>query len=173
MKYFIITHVVALLLLIISGVYLQRMFFPGPKVVILPFKTVEDSQPTQQYSCSHVRHILRRLGAPRKEISDLGSAIHLASARTGIDEKLLSVLMHTESNFQHKAQSDTGYGGLMQTPTSSGFTDADVLHGADVLKEKLEVAHGDILKALTFYKGGGKIAAEQASEVIKIYDNLE
>ncbi|MGD0663957.1 MAG: transglycosylase SLT domain-containing protein [Syntrophorhabdales bacterium] len=173
MKYFVITHVVVLLLLIILGVYLQRMFVPEPKVVILPFKTVEGSQPMQQYSCSHVRHILRRLGAPRKEINDLGSAIHLASVRTGIDEKLLSVLMHTESSFQHKAQSEAGYGGLMQTPTSSGFTDVDVLHEADILKKKLEMAHGDILKALTFYKGGGKMAAEQASEVIKIYDNLD
>jgi hypothetical protein len=171
MKYFIITHVVAMLLLIILGVYLQRMFVPGPKAVILPFKTVEGSQPMQQYSCSHIHHILRRLGAPRKEINDLGFAIHLASVRTGIDEKLLSVLMHTESNFQHKAQSE--YSGLMQTPTSSGFTDVDVLHEADILKKKLEMAHGDILKALTFYKGGGKIAAEQASEVIKIYDDLD
>jgi len=171
MKYFIITHVVVLLLLIVLGVYLQRMFVPEPKVSILPFKTIENSQPIQQYSSSHVRHILRRLGAPRKEINDLGSAIHLASVRTGIDEKLLSVLMYTESNFQHKAQS--GYRGLRQTPTSSEFTDVDVLHGADILKEKLEMAHGDILKALTFYKGGGKIAVEEASEVIKIYDDLD
>ena len=173
MKYFIITHVVALLLLIILGVYLQRMFVPGPQAGILPFKTVEDSQPIQQYSCAHIHHILRKLGAPRKEINDLGSAIHLASVRTGIDEKLLSVLMHTESNFQHKAESDAGYGGLMQTPVSSGFTDVDVLHEAAILKKKLEMAHGDILKALTFYKGGGKIAAEQASEIIKIYDDLD
>jgi hypothetical protein len=128
---------------------------------------------TQTVEKDQITGVLKQLKAPEDKIVELGSAIRLASSRTGIDAKLIAVLMHTESGFNTNAVSKKKYKGLMQTPTVTHFSDVDVLHGAYILKDKLRITGGDMREALTLYKGGrNKVAREQASQVLEIYEKV-
>lgn len=154
-KFFII----ALLLAVIVGIlnnYRER-FTPG-QIVVKP------------YPDDGLTLVLNRLHAPKDRIPEMESALRLASDRTGIDGKLLAVLAFTESNFKKTAVSGKGYKGLMQTPSASFFTDVDILYGARILKEKLRLTGGNLLEALTLYKGGDRPSArKQANRVLAIY----
>jgi hypothetical protein len=134
-------------------------------------KPIQALPSTQQYD--EIHNSLRKLDAPEEHIYELGSAIRLASSRTGINEKLLTALMYTESGFDRSAESKKGYKGLMQTPSATGFIDVDVLHGAFILKDKLRISKGNVRKALTLYKGGNnKVARKQANQVLLVFRNL-
>lgn len=142
----------------------------------LPIPTEKVSQQTKI-----VREALIYLNAPTNNIPELTDAILTASTKINISPLLIVALIDTESNFNPKAVSPKGYRGLMQTPTATmQFIDADVLHGARILEEKLKYAKGDLVKALTYYKAGqnAKPAAmkqgkEQAEQVYNLYMKLK
>lgn len=128
-----------------------------------------------------IKEALIYLNAPTKDIPELTDAILTASTKINISPLLIVALIDTESNFKIDAISNKNYKGLMQTPTATmQFIDADILHGARILEEKLKYAKGDLVKALTYYKAGqnAKPAAmkqgkEQAEQVYNLYMKLK
>jgi len=62
----------------------------------------------------------------------------------------------------------------MQTPVATlEFSDVDTLHGARILKQKLEISNNNLRKALALYKGGNNPTAyRQADQVLSVYMNL-
>lgn len=126
-----------------------------------------------------IKEDLQSLKAPEKNIPELANAVYTAHQSTGINPKLITSLMYTESKFKSKAVgaqnwTNIRYKGLMQTPTATWFSDVDTLHGARILKQKLEYTNNDLRTALACYKGGkNPVAFRQADEVLKIYSNLQ
>ena len=114
---------------------------------------------------------LKELKCPEKKVEEIAKGIELASNETNINPYLLGVLLFTESGFDYRAKSYKGYVGLMQTSSASmKFADVDILHGARILQEKLKIADGNLLKALSLYKGGNNpVAKKQAKECLSLY----
>lgn len=97
-----------------------------------------------------------------------------ASRRVGLDPGLIIAIMHKESVFRPKVQSSYGAQGLMQVvrrwhreklhASESLFDPAvNIRVGTDILEEYLELADGDLSKALAKYSGN---AAGYAKTVI-------
>ena len=122
---------------------------------------------------------LTSLKAPQKKIVELSEAVYTAHQSTGLNPKLITSLMYTESKFNKNAvgpnnRTNINYKGLMQTPTATSFSDVDTLHGARILKEKLEITDHDLRKALALYKGGiNPTAFRQADVVLALYQDLQ
>lgn len=121
-----------------------------------------------------IKKDLKTLGAPNHEIDKLSKSIEVASNVTNINDKVLTALTKTESNFDRFAISPKKYKGLMQTKQASfKYPEVDILNGAKVLEEKLKITNGNLHKALALYKGGDNpVAKKQASEVINVYRTL-
>jgi hypothetical protein len=101
---------------------------------------------------------------------ELAKAFVTAGMQTSIDPILLASLAYTESTFNKYAISSKGYKGLMQTPKWFQFSSMDVLYGAEILKQKLDLAKGNIYIALAMYKGGlNQEARSEADYVLRIY----
>jgi len=151
--------------------------FFGIVIFSLSQQTQNIVQPIQKQQIQQVnpiKELLKDLGCPKTKLNEITKAVEKASEDTNINPFLLSVLIFTESNFQMDAKSKKGYVGLLQTPTATKkFADVDVLHGARILKEKLRIANGDLLHALTLYKGGNnKIARKQATQCLSLYRKM-
>jgi soluble lytic murein transglycosylase-like protein len=89
--------------------------------------------------------------------------ISAAAARNGVDPKLLTGLIHAESNFDPSATSPAGAQGLTQlmpgTAASLGVTNpldpAQAIEGgAKYLRQQLDRFGGDATKALAAYNAG-------------------
>ena len=126
-----------------------------------------------------ISQLLLELGAPKNQVERLTEASIFVASTTEIKEELLIALMKTESNFNIKAVgpnnwTGNNYKGLMQTPTATFiYADVDILHGARILQDKLRFAHGDLLLALAYYKGGDNPSAKQfARETLDLYNQL-
>ena len=117
---------------------------------------------------------LRYLGAPDKKIPEISFAIRAAEATTGIRQELITSLIKTESDFRNNAISKKNYKGYMQTPKASfEYAEVDILYGAKILQHKLKITDGDLLKALTLYKGGNnQLARKYAIETLELYKKL-
>jgi soluble lytic murein transglycosylase-like protein len=119
------------------------------------------------------------LKAPTAKIPKLAQCVYTTHQVTGINPKLIVALMKTESDFNENAvgpknRTKIRYKGILQTPTTSNYTDVDILHGVRILEEKLKISNNDLPKALALYKGGdNKVARKQANEVLKIYKSLQ
>ena len=128
---------------------------------------------------NEIKNDLTSLKAPEKKVIEYANAIYIAHQSTGINPKLITSLMRTESNFNIDAigppnRTKIRYKSLMQTPTATWFSDVDTLHGARLLKEKLEISDHDLRKALALYKGGlNPVAFRQADEVLALYQKLQ
>ncbi len=128
---------------------------------------------------STIKKDLHELNAPPHKIPELANAVYIAHQSTGLNPKLVVSLMYTESNFKTNAvgpqnRTKIRYKGLMQTPTATWFSDVDVLYGARILKQKLEISDFDLRKALALYKGGNnRVAFRQADQVLKLYSELQ
>ena len=118
---------------------------------------------------------LKQLNAPTEMIPELTEAIDNAARATNTSPLLLVALIHTESTFKIDAQSNKNYKGLMQTPwASKKWSDVDILIGARILREKLDMTKNDLIKALSLYKGGNNpVALKQAIHTMDIYKNLQ
>ncbi|HUH86863.1 MAG TPA: transglycosylase SLT domain-containing protein [Pusillimonas sp.] len=90
-----------------------------------------------------------------------------AQRRVGLRPELLIAIMHKESTFQPKVQSSYGAQGLMQVVrrwhrdklhASESLFDpvVNVRVGSDILEEYLEMAEGDLSKALAKYSGNAR-----------------
>jgi len=127
---------------------------------------------------TEIKNDLNKLGAPQEKISELSKAVFTSHQATGLNSKLIVALMYTESGFDKNAKgppnrTNIRYRGLMQTPFTSGFADADILHGVRILEQKLKFTNYDLRNALALYKGGNNnIARQQADEVLRIYRQL-
>jgi len=128
---------------------------------------------------NEIKQDLKRLNADRRKIPELANAVYIAHQSTGLNPKLITALMKTESEFKINAigpanRTRIRYKGLMQTPTATlQFSDVDVLHGARILKQKLEFSRNNLRMALALYKGGNNpVAYRQADQVLKVYSTL-
>lgn len=135
---------------------------------------IQPIQVQSKYEVSPLQSLLRELKCPEKKVVEIASAIQLASNETGVNPYLLGVLLSTESTFNYRAKSYKGYVGLMQTPSATmKFPDVDILHGARILQEKLKLTDGNLLKALSLYKGGNNpVAKKQANECLSLYKRM-
>lgn len=100
----------------------------------------------------------------------------LAANVAGVDPVLLMCLYWTESRFSLTAKSSMGFKSIAQTPSATGFVEADMMHGANILQEKMRIADGNLHKAICFYKGSkynkNSVGYKQASEVIALYNTV-
>lgn len=99
------------------------------------------------------------------------NAVEVAAKQTGLSECFLLVLMFTESSFDPKAVSKKNYKGLMQVPYPVFYEDANVLIGARIFLEKLQLTKGDFKRAIIMYKGWAVDHPEgirQADKVIQL-----
>jgi hypothetical protein len=133
----------------------------------------------ENVAIKEIKKDLETLNAPDKKIPEYANSIYIAHQSTGISPKLITSLMKTESNFNIDAigppnRTKIRYKSLMQTPTATWFSDVDTLHGARILKEKLEITNHDLRKALALYKGGDNpVAFRQADMVLALYQKLQ
>lgn len=108
----------------------------------------------------------------------LVSAIDFASEQNNISHDLIIALTWTESNFNDKAQSCCNggkYKGLMQIPYAVYYSDANILIGTRILREKLNSAGGDMTKAIMMYKGyplNSPRGYEQVRKVFALYHKI-
>ena len=115
---------------------------------------------------------LKVVGVNSKE---LASIIDFAAKKYNHSPELIIALTQTESNFNEKAVSNMGYNGLMQIPVGVP-SDANILIGSRILREKLILAHGDMQKALCLYKGykiGSKNGIREANKVIVLCRDIK
>lgn len=134
----------------------------------------------QSLDMRRTKEALIYLKAPLKQIEILTESIIHGASIAKVDPVLIAVLMKTESEFKSTAKSSMGYKSLMQTPTSTGLSATDTMHGCEILKEKLMITKNDIPKALTLYKGSGwsikngvkSKGYEQALQVLSIYKKV-
>ena len=83
-----------------------------------------------------------------------------------------------QSNFNDKAQSCCNggkYKGLMQIPYAVYYSDANILIGTRILREKLNSAGGDMTKAILMYKGyplDSPRGHEQVRKVFALYHKI-
>ena len=126
-----------------------------------------------------IKNDLESLKAPTKKVPELANAVYTSHQSTGLSPKLIIALMYTESKFNKDAvgpqnRTNIRYKGLMQTPSATCFSDVDTLHGARILKEKLERTNDNLREALALYKGGRNSTARgQADQVLKLYSMLQ
>ena len=137
--------------------------------MVIPVKKIVE----QTGECSTTKY-LRVVGAPEDKIQELSKGVKIASDVTSLREELIIAIIKTESNFEMKAISSKNYKGLMQTPSASFiYYDVDILHGARILEDKLKYSKGNLLQALTLYKGGNNpVARRYAMETLNLYNKL-
>ena len=114
--------------------------------------------------------IVTELREEYKVSERLALAIYNAHIVYGFDHKFIAELMQSESGFDPNAISPKGYKGLMQTPSKTGYTTVDVMHGTAILKEKFSL-YKNPLDAVAAYKGGKNVplARQQAKQMLDNY----
>lgn len=96
--------------------------------------------------------------------------IDLASRMTGISENLILAILVTESGGNKEAVSSKNYRGYMQIPYTLTDPQDNIIIGALILKEKLKLSNGDMIKAIYLYKGYPYYNAKGKKEVDKTLD---
>jgi len=115
---------------------------------------------------------LQSVGINSQEIA---KSVEMVSNQTKLSKEFLIALMTTESNGNKYAVSCKGYKGLMQIPHSVYYTDANILIGARIFLEKMQITNQDLEKAICLYKGypiNSIRGLQQARKVISIYNKL-
>ncbi len=86
---------------------------------------------------------------------ELARDIYDVAVDEGLDPFLFTSLIYTESSFKSDAISVKGYHGLSQIPYKipPKYNKANLVIGAKIFKEKLEIARGDLALAILYYKG--------------------
>ena len=104
------------------------------------------------------------------------NAIGFASEQNNISVDLIIALTWTESQFKQNAVSSAGYKGLMQIPHAVYQSDANILIGTRILREKIDYAKGDMIKALMLYKGyplDSDRGRDQVKKLFALYHKLK
>ena len=172
-------QVICIYLLVVTYNSLNNSL-PVPVMIIKPVvKVAEVTKTKDELLCDQIEKDLITLEAPKDKIPELTKAILVSYKQTGLNCKLITALMKSESNFDEHAigprnRTPRKYKGILQTPTASSFVDVDTLHGVRILQQKLQETKGDLQKALALYKGGNNPAAhKQARHVISLYVQLQ
>jgi soluble lytic murein transglycosylase-like protein len=80
--------------------------------------------------------------------------------------------MYTESTGNKFAVSCKGYKGLMQIPHNVFYEDANLLIGARIFLEKMQLANNNMENAVALYKGypiNSDRGKQQAKKVLSLY----
>jgi hypothetical protein len=168
-------------IILIPILTLQLMLSANSFQSAMPFPVEVNNENKQVLE---VKQTLYHLKAPISKVDKLAKGCVAANVATGIDPHLIATLMASESDFKINAQSSMGYKGLMQTPKAemkNSRSSTDIVKGAEILKEKLDIAGGSYEKALTYYKGsdymfkGSKesLGHQQAMDVLKKYAQIK
>ena len=115
---------------------------------------------------------MEKMGYPKI----LAGPIDLASQQTELSPEFIIALMHSESGFDERAVSSKGYKGLMQIPFAVYYQDANILIGARIFKEKMDLAKGNVVMAIILYKGYANDIVRgrmQAEKVLRLYRKLK
>jgi hypothetical protein len=131
------------------------------------------------------KEALNLLNCPKEKIEPMSKAAVIGAMVLkdyDINPAFLVTLSKTEADFKLTAKSSMGYRSIMQTPTSTGYYETDMVHGCNKLKEKLQISKGNLLVALTYYKGSKTThdakgretkGYQQAKEVIALYNKIK
>lgn len=131
----------------------------------------------QQDEINPIRKKLEYMGIRCND--ELVDAITFASEQNDISPDLIIALTWTESNFKNHALSFGNggkYKGLMQIPHNVFYSDANILIGTRILREKMDFAKGDVTKAILLYKGyplDSPRGHEQVRKVFVLYHKLK
>lgn len=130
--------------------------------------------PKAQTQETRIVRSLNYLNVPKEKHKELVKCVTVASNCTGLKEELVVALMSTESEFNKHAISPKKYKGLMQTPKATfKYPEVDTLYGAKILEEKLLETRGNLINALTLYKGGNnRLARKYALQTYSLYQKL-
>lgn len=147
---------------------------------------VAKAKPTSEaIARKRTANALTLLGCPEEKLNRYTLSCVLGAQVAKVDPVLIACLMWTESRFNPTARSSMGYKGVMQTPTSTGYVEADTMHGCNKLRDHLQMADGVMVRALTNYKGSKKMMIlkngkmvksegyKQALEVLELYHNMK
>lgn len=100
--------------------------------------------------------------------------IDFAAEQYNISPDFIIALISTESGFDEDAVSPKNYKGLMQIPNSVP-SDANILIGSRIFREKMSITNNDAIKAICLYKGykvGTARGLQQANKVISLYHKI-
>lgn len=139
-------------------------------IIVMSGKDIPDNSIKDDTSCMGT--VLSRLGIICS--SNIINAFVTAEHITGINRYMLVALAVTESGIRGSISSSKGYKGIMQVPVWTVSDEINIMTGAGILSKKIEVAGGDILKAIALYKGYGisRKGLEKAETVLTLYRNL-
>lgn len=113
---------------------------------------------------------IERIAAANKIDITTAKGIYYAARANNLDPNLYAMLVKSESDFRPDAVSRKNYKGIAQTPTATGRVKTDLMHGAEILAEKLKYTGGNMEAALQLYKGGkNQQAKRQARRVYLAY----
>jgi len=116
-----------------------------------------------------------KLQSMGEQSKNLAKAIDLAAKQSGLSSEFLIALAFTESTFKKNVISCKGYKGLMQIPHAVFYPDANMLIGAHIFNEKMQIAKGNLTKAICLYKGyayENPRGRMQAEKVLSLYRKL-
>lgn len=137
-------------------------------------------QPVQikeDYRLTETREALKLLNAPKDKLEVLTKSCYSAGFATDIDPVLIACIIRKESEFKINALSPKGYKSLMQGDKAVmqwGYAETNTMYGANILREKLIIAKGDMNKAMVFYKGhGGEESKKFAKEQLEFYRSIK
>jgi soluble lytic murein transglycosylase-like protein len=135
-----------------------------------PVQIKEDSKLTA------TRLALIEAKAPRDRLETLTRSCYYAGMATNNDPVLIVSIIAPESEYKITARSKKGYKSLMQTEHAImkwEYAEANIMAGACCLREKMQIAKGDINLAMALYKGGkSKEARDIAKKQLEIYRDL-
>jgi hypothetical protein len=146
---------------------------------------IKISQPKESMEAVRTKEALVLLNCPKEKVEAMSKAAVVGAMVLkdyNISPEFLVCLAKTESEYSLKAKSSMGYKSIMQTPTSTGYYNSDLVHGCDKLIEKLKISKGNLLVALTYYKGSktthdaqGRetMGYKQAKQVVALYEKIK
>jgi hypothetical protein len=146
---------------------------------------IKINQPKEPIEVTQTKEALALLNCPKEKTEHMSKAAVVGAMvlkEYDIKPAFLVVLSKTEADFKLTARSGMGYKSIMQTPTSTGYYASDMVHGCDKLAEKLKISKGNLLVALTYYKGSKTThdargretkGYQQAKEVIALYEKIK
>lgn len=168
---------VLLLALVLSATYQQLLHFHASLIIPMKMERVLSADEKQTIE---VRKAFKLMWGREASIGIIeGIKFGAKSIRTiKVDPILLAILLDTESEGNLNAKSSKGYRGLMQTVSSTGIPEADIMHGAKMLDQKLSWKkvnpHRNLRIALALYKGGLSVQAfSQADQVLRRYSAIK
>ncbi len=116
---------------------------------------------------------LNHVGIRSKEMA---VSIDMVSQKTKLPQEFIIALMYTESTGNKFAVSCKGYKGLMQIPHNVFYEDANLLIGARIFLEKMQLANNNMENAVALYKGypiNSDRGKQQAKKVLSLYYRLK